>query len=271
MARKSRVYAEAYLGTPHKETRRLTQPGRKKALSGWKLAKEIISAIGKDKVLTEIEELSCYSYDCSTYQRIPELVVLAKTTADVVAVLKVAHRQKVPVVPRGNATNLCGATAPLGGGIVPDVLSMNKILEIDKENLTATCQPGVITADFQNAVEAEGLFYPPDPASLQFCTLGGNVAFDSGGPRAVKYGVARNYVLGLETVLANGQILRTGGKTTKDVSGYNLTQLLVGSGRRPRGVHRDDAKVDRRAGGQKNSYLPLRQFRRCVQSSYKDY
>ncbi len=190
---------------------------------------EIINAIGKDKVLTEKEELACYSYDCSTYKHEPELVVLAHSTADIVAVMKTAHKGKVPVVPRGSATNLCGATVPLKGGIVLDILSMNKIIEIDRENLTVTCQPGVITADLQNAVEKEGLFFPPDPQAMNMSTIGGNVAQDAGGPRGVKYGVMHNYVLGLETVLADGSVLRTGGKTTKDVSGYNLTQILVGS------------------------------------------
>ena len=193
------------------------------------IAREIIDAIGKSKVLTGKEELACYSYDCSTYRHDPDLVVLAETTADVAAILKIANERKVPVLPRGSATNMCGATVPVNGGVVLDILSMNKILEIDKENLTVTCQPGVITVDLQTAVEKEGLFYPPDPQGLNMSTIGGNLALDAGGPRAVKYGVTRNYVLGLETVLAGGQVLRTGGKTTKDVSGYNLTQLLVGS------------------------------------------
>jgi glycolate oxidase len=193
------------------------------------LIKELTKAIGAGKVLSRREELSCYSYDCSTYQHVPDAVITADCRDDVIKVMRVASRLKVPVVPRGRASNNCGATIPLQGGIVLDTVSMNRILEIDRENLTATCQPGVITADLQATVEAEGLFYPPDPASLQFCTLGGNVAFDSGGPRAVKYGVTRNYVLGLETVLVGGEVLRTGGKNTKDVSGYNLTQLLVGS------------------------------------------
>jgi glycolate oxidase len=193
------------------------------------LVKELIKLIGKEKVLSRLEELSCYSYDVSTYQHIPDAVVTADCREDVVKVLQTAARRRIPVVPRGSATNNCGATIPLHGGIVLDTLSMNRILEIDRENLTATCEPGVITVHLQNAVEAEGLFYPPDPQGLDMSSIGGNIAMDSGGPRAVKYGVTRNYVLGLETVLANGQVLRTGGKTTKDVSGYNLTQLLVGS------------------------------------------
>lgn len=193
------------------------------------LVKELEKTLGAEKVLSRTEDLSCYSYDVSTYQHLPDVVVTAHCRDDVVKVMEIAARRKVPVVSRGSATNMCGATIPLHGGIVLDILSMNRILEIDRENLTVTCQPGVITLDLQTAVEAEGLFYPPDPQSLNMSTIGGNVALDSGGPRAVKYGVTRNYVLGLETILANGKVLRSGGKTTKDVSGYNLTQLLVGS------------------------------------------
>ena len=193
------------------------------------LAGELRRLVGDEKVLTRPEELSCYSYDASNYQHMPDVVVTATCRDDVVKVMQTATSFKVPVVSRGSATNNCGATIPLYGGIVLDILSMNRILEIDRENLTVTCQPGVITIDLQNAVEAEGLFYPPDPQGLHMSCIGGNVALDSGGPRAVKYGVTRNYVLGLETVLADGRVLRTGGKTTKDVSGYNLTQLFVGS------------------------------------------
>lgn len=193
------------------------------------LVKALEKALGPEKVFSRAEDLSCYSYDVSTYQHMPEVVVTAHSRDDVVTVMETAARGQTPVIPRGSATNMCGATIPLHGGIVLDILSMNRILEIDRENLTVTCQPGVITVDLQTAVEAEGFFYPPDPQALNMSTIGGNVALDSGGPRAVKYGVTRNYVLGLETVLADGRILRSGGKTTKDVSGYNLTQLLVGS------------------------------------------
>ena len=194
-----------------------------------KLVKELEEKLGASKVLSRPEDLNCYSYDVSTYQHAPDVVVSAYCRDDVVKVMEIAAREKIPVVARGSATNMCGATIPLRGGIVLDILSMNRILEIDRENLTATCEPGVITVDLQTTVEAQGLFYPPDPQALNMSTIGGNVALDSGGPRAVKYGVTRDYVLGLETVLAGGKVLRSGGKTTKDVSGYNLTQLLVGS------------------------------------------
>lgn len=193
------------------------------------IAKEIAKVVGSDKVLTAPEDLICYSYDTSTYTKKPEIVVIAESKEDVAHVLKIANREKISVVPRGGATNNCGGTIPLNGGIVLDLVGMNKILEIDVENLIAVCQPGVITADLKAEVGKFGLFFPPDPQSMDMSTLGGNVALDAGGPQAVKYGVTRNYVLGLETVLPTGDIIRTGGKTIKDVSGYNLTQLLVGS------------------------------------------
>ena len=193
------------------------------------IAKEIAKVVGPNKVLTAPEDLICYSYDTSTLAKKPEIVVITETKDDVVQVMKIANREKIPVIPRGAATNNCGGTIPLTGGIVLDLVAMNKILEVDRENLIAVCEPGVITAHLKAEVGKFGLFYPPDPQSMDMSTLGGNVALDAGGPQAVKYGVTRNYVLGLETVLPTGDILRTGGKTIKDVSGYNLTQLLVGS------------------------------------------
>lgn len=193
------------------------------------VAKEIAKVVGKNKVLTAPEELTCYSYDTSTYTHKPDIVVIAETKEDVTRVMRIANRDKIPVIPRGAATNNCGGTIPLHGGIVLDLLAMDKILEIDVENLIAVCQPGVITAHLKAEVGKFGLFFPPDPQSMDMSTLGGNVALDAGGPQAVKYGVTRHYVLGLETVLPTGDIIRTGGKTIKDVSGYSLTQLLVGS------------------------------------------
>lgn len=132
-------------------------------------------------------------------------------------------------MPRGSGTNLCGGTCPSEGGLVLLFKHMNRILEIDEENLTATVQPGVITQDMIHAVERKGLFYPPDPSSMKISTIGGNINENSGGLRGLKYGVTRDYVLGLEAVLASGDIIRTGGKLTKDVAGYDLTRLFVGS------------------------------------------
>lgn len=198
-------------------------------MSSDRIAKLIGTAIGKDKVSTAPEDLTCYACDVSTYVRRPDIVVMAENREDVIHVLRIADQEKIPVIPRGAATNNCGATVPIKGGIVLNMVAMNNIIEIDKENLLVVCEPGVITTALQKAVEKVGLFYPPDPQAMDMSTIGGNVACDAGGPRAVKYGVTRNYVLGLETVLAGGRVLKTGGKTVKDVSGYNLTQLLVGS------------------------------------------
>lgn len=135
----------------------------------------------------------------------------------------------MPIVPRGSGTNLCGGTCPTEGGIVLLFKHMNKIVELDEENLTITVQPGVITLDVTNAVEAKGLFYPPDPGSMKISTIGGNINENSGGLRGLKYGVTHDYVIGLEVVMPNGDILRTGGKLAKDVAGYDLTRLMVGS------------------------------------------
>lgn len=194
-----------------------------------RIAKEIASSIGKDKVSTSPEDLACYAYDCSMYAGKPDMVVTVESKEDVVKVLQIANRWKIPVIPRGGATSNCGAVVPVEGGIVLDMLKMNRIIEIDTENFVAVCEPGVVTADLQAEVEKRGLFYPPDPQGLNMSTIGGNVATGAGGPRAIKYGTTKDYVLGLEVVLADGEVLRTGGKYVKDVSGYNLNQLFVGS------------------------------------------
>nr|HID12480.1 FAD-binding protein [Anaerolineae bacterium] len=152
------------------------------------------------------------------------------TSAEQVAeIFRLAQRERVPVTPRGAGYGLSGGAVPVHGGIVLSLEKMNRILEIDKENLMVTVEPGVITGDIHRAVEAEGLFYPPDPASLDSCSIGGNIAEGAGGPRAVKYGVTRHYVCGLEAVLPSGEIITCGGKLVKNVTGYDLIQLLIGS------------------------------------------
>ncbi|OIK13384.1 glycolate oxidase subunit GlcD [Bacillus sp. MUM 13] len=171
-----------------------------------------------------------YSYDSTpNYQALPDAVVSPRNTAEVAEIVKICNEHQVPIVPRGSGTNLCGGTCPLEGGIVMLFKHMNKILEIDEENLTATVQPGVITFDIITAVESKGLFYPPDPGSMKISTIGGNINENSGGLRGLKYGVTRDYVMALEIVLANGEIIRTGGKLAKDVAGYDFTRLYVGS------------------------------------------
>ncbi len=194
-----------------------------------RIIKELIEIVGEKYTLVSPEDLICYSYDGTFEEHEPDAVVLPKSTEEVSAVLKVAHREGIPVVPRGMASGLAAASVPFSGGIALSLTRMNQILEIDEVNMTATVQAGVITADLQAAVEERGLFYPPDPSSIKQSTIGGNVACDAGGPRCLKYGVTRDYVMGLEVVLADGRTLRTGGKSIKNATGYALSQLFTGS------------------------------------------
>lgn len=171
-----------------------------------------------------------YSYDATpNFQSMPDGVVSPRNKEEVSQIVKICNENKIPIVPRGSGTNLCGGTCPTEGGIVLLFKHMNQIIEVDEENLTATVQPGVITLDLINTVEAKGLFFPPDPGSMKISTIGGNINENSGGLRGLKYGVTRDYVIGLEVVLANGDIIRTGGKLAKDVAGYDFTRLFVGS------------------------------------------
>ncbi len=178
---------------------------------------------------SKIERL-VYSYDATpNFQSMPDAVVSPRNAKEVSEIVKICNQYGVPIVPRGSGTNLCAGTCPTEGGIVLLFKHMNKILEIDEENLTVTVQPGVITLDMIHAIEEKGLFYPPDPSSMKISTIGGNINENSGGLRGLKYGVTRDYVIGLEAVLPNGDIIRTGGKLAKDVAGYDLTRLFVGS------------------------------------------
>jgi glycolate oxidase len=186
--------------------------------------------VGDENVLLSSEEMEPYTHDEVVGLRAdPEVVVRAASTAQVAEILKLAQRERVPVTPRGAGYGLSGGAVPVQGGIVLSLERMNRVLEIDKENLMVTVEPGVITGNLHRAVEAEGLFYPPDPASLDSCFIGGNVAEGAGGPRAVKYGATKDYVCGLEAVLPSGEIITCGGKLVKNVTGYNLIQLLIGS------------------------------------------
>ncbi|MGB3904482.1 MAG: FAD-linked oxidase C-terminal domain-containing protein [Anaerolineae bacterium] len=193
------------------------------------LVEELEALVGEENVLTSPEELLCYSYDSTVLQHLPEIVVLPHSTQEVAATVKLADREKIPIVPRGAGTNLAGGTIPIQGGIVLSLTRMIEILEIGTINMAAVVQPGVVTAKLQAEVAKKGLYYPPDPASLKVTTIGGNVAMNAGGPHALKYGVTSDYVMGLEVVLPSGQVIRTGGKAIKNVTGYNLTQLFVGS------------------------------------------
>ncbi|MBI9045262.1 MAG: FAD-binding protein [Anaerolineaceae bacterium] len=191
----------------------------------------LVSLLGKDHVLTSLEDRIVYGYDASAPARdgMPAAIVFPENTEQVSAIMQMANEKRIPVVPRGSGTGLSGATVPHPGSIVMLFTRMNQILEIDDQNLTATVQPGLLTLDLVNAVEAEGLFYAPDPSSMKVSTMGGNVALNAGGLRGLKYGVTRDFVMGLEVVLANGEILSTGNKCKKDVAGLNLTSLFVGS------------------------------------------
>jgi glycolate oxidase len=169
------------------------------------------------------------SYDASRKQHLPDVIVKPISTKEISEVLKLAYANAIPAYTRGAASSVTGSAVPIKGGIVLDTSLMNRIIEINPINLTATVEPGVIVADFQAEVEKQNLFYPPDPASAEFCTIGGNVATGAGGLRCIKYGTTRDYVLGLEVVLADGRIINTGKGTLKRVSGYDLTRLMVGS------------------------------------------
>jgi glycolate oxidase len=186
--------------------------------------------VGSENVLDSPEARVAYSYDATAMKPcLPFAALRPRTSEDVAAVLRLANEERFPVVPRGSGTGLSGGSIPTEDSVVLLTNHWNRILEIDEENLTATVEPGVITAQLHQAVERVGLLYPPDPGSSSICTIGGNVAENSGGLRGLKYGVTKNYVLGLEAVLPTGEILRTGGKTVKDVAGYNLKDVLVGS------------------------------------------
>ncbi len=193
------------------------------------LIQHLQETLGAEKVLASLEDRIAYSYDGTFEQDLPDVAVLPESTEDVTAVVRLAGKHDVPVVARGMASGLAGASIPFGGGIALSLTRMNRILEIDEENHTAWVEAGVITADLESAVEERGLFYPPDPSSNEQSTIGGNIACNAGGPRCLKYGVTGDYVMGLTVVLADGQVLKTGGKAIKNVVGYDLNALFVGS------------------------------------------
>ncbi len=183
-----------------------------------------------DKFTTLPETLQRYSRDETSHiEAMPEAVVFAGETGDVASLLKYCSDQRIPGTPRGTGTGVSGGALPIEGGVLLALERMNRILEIDVDNRMAVVQPGVRTGELHQAVEAEGLFYPPDPASLESCSIGGNVIEGAGGPRAVKYGTTRDYVAGLEVVLPTGEVLRLGGKLRKNVTGYNLIGLIIAS------------------------------------------
>jgi len=193
------------------------------------ISRELKETLGPDRVFDSLVDRTAYAYDATWAETVPDLVVLPRSTGEVAAILQLANRERIPVVPRGAASGLSGGAVPVEGGLCLSLTRMNQILEINPAELVAVVQPGVINMDVQNAAAEFGLFFPPDPASWYMSTLGGNVAENAGGPRCLKYGVTKDYVLGLEVVLADGRIMRTGGRTIKNVAGYDLTSLIVGS------------------------------------------
>ena len=194
-----------------------------------KAIKGLKKIVGKDGVLHTPEDLAVYGYDGTFEDSRPDIVVLPETTKQVSEILQLASRERIPVVTRGMGSGMTGASVPYRGGIVLTMTRMNNILELDEENGTVLVESGIITAELQAEVENKGLYYPPDPASNRHSTIGGNIACNSGGPRCLKYGVTGDYVMGLTVVLPDGRILKTGGKSIKDVVGYDLKSLFTGS------------------------------------------
>ena len=190
---------------------------------------QLETALGSEFVRTDDQSRAAYGVDALKKGHPADIVVFPATTAEVAAVVRLCAAHRLPMVPRGGGTGYTGGAVPTRGGVVISLERMNRILEIDQANLVAVVEPNVVTGDLQDAVEKIGLFYPPDPASLRQSVIGGNVAECAGGPRAFKYGTTKQYVLGLEAVLPTGEIVETGGKVVKNVVGYDLTHLLVGS------------------------------------------
>ncbi len=189
----------------------------------------ISDIVGSENLTNRIEDLHCYSYDGTVRPHLPGLVVFPQSAAQISEIMKRASTHRIPVVPRGAGTGMTGGIVPVAGGIVLAMTKLDAIVEIDADNQIGIVEPGVITGEFQTAVRKKGLFYPVDPASLKYCSMGGNAAECAGGPSAVKYGVTKDYIIGLEVVLANGDIITTGARTEKSVTGYDLTRLFVGS------------------------------------------
>ncbi|MDR4504060.1 MAG: FAD-binding protein [Candidatus Scalindua sp.] len=194
-----------------------------------RIIEELYGAVGGENVFDTIEERACYSSDATNERSLPDLVIRPHTTEHVARIASIANRYSIPICPRGAGTGLSGGAVPIKGGIVLDLKNMDKILDLNARDLTVTVQPGVVIKDIQNEAAKNRLFYPPDPGSAEFSTIGGNVAECSGGVTGMKYGVTRDYVLALEVVLPDGSIINTGRKTLKSVAGYDLTRFFVGS------------------------------------------
>ena len=193
------------------------------------LVDELRSIVGEPHVHTDVETIRENSTDATKQFHPADVIVVPADSGEVASVVALANRQRIPIVSRGGGVGYAGGAIPVAGGIVIAMRRMNRILEIDPIDLVAVVEPGLITGDLQDAVEDMGLFYPPDPASLRKSTIGGNVAHNAGGPRAFKYGVTRQFLLGLDVVLPNGVLISTGGRVVKNATGYDLTGLMCGS------------------------------------------
>ena len=191
--------------------------------------RKICDIVGSDNCSRNLEELHCYSYDSSRETFLPDAVAFPESTSQVAALVKLCNKHLFPIVARGAGSGTTGGALPVAGGLVLSCSRLNHILEIDSSNQIAIVEPGVITGEFQRVLKKHNLMYAPDPASLKFCTIGGNVAECAGGPSAIKYGVTKDSIIGLEVVMANGEILCTGTRTEKGVVGYDLTRLFIGS------------------------------------------
>ena len=194
-----------------------------------RVANDIKRIVGEENVFTDSEALYTFSYDASYAQARPDIVVRPHSTVEVSKIVKLAHKEKIPIIPRGAGTNVSGGVLPSKGGIVVDLTGMNRILDIQRGNLWVKVEPGVVVTVLQEELAKNGLFWPPDPASADACTVGGALAENAGGMRGVKYGTVRDWVLGLEVVLPNGNIIKTGSNTLKCSSGFDLTRVFVRS------------------------------------------
>ena len=199
-------------------------------MQNTQMIEELKKIVGEEYVLTKPEDLYAYSYDATPgHSYMPDAVVIPGTAKEVSEILKYANTHKIPVYTRGSGTNLSAGTAPLKGGIVLLMLRFNKIIDVDLENLIAEVEVGVVVQDINDHVGQFGLMYPPDPGTVKTASLGGTISENAGGLRGLKYGITKNYVQGLEVVLTNGEIIHTGGKNVKDVSGYDMTKLFTGA------------------------------------------
>lgn len=185
--------------------------------------------IPKDRIMTNLADRHAYSYDASFGEYLPDIIVQPEDKYEVADIIKSANKHSFPVYPRGSATSLSGGSLAVHGGLILDMSKFKRKLVVDPENLLAVVSPSVITSDLHRKVEDNGLFYPPDPSSSHVSTIGGNLLENSSGPKGLKYGTTKEYVIGLEVVTPTGEIIRTGGKTVKNVTGYDLTRLIVGS------------------------------------------